>query len=108
MKVIYIADDGSMFDDEYACKDHEWKLDHPHLKEIHVFNEDGVELTDILSEDTYNHSARIVINSPEALKDLQDLADYTGYCAYEWIDKVGEWKFNAQIELFEHVEAVKF
>lgn len=104
MRVIYIADDGTQFDDEYDCKDYEWRLNHPHIKEVRVFNKDGVELTDILSEDTYNHSARIVIDSHEALKDLRDLAGYTGYCAYEWIDKVGEWKFNENIELFEHAE----
>ena len=38
MKIIYIADDGTQFDDEYACKDYEWKLNHPHLKDVHIFD----------------------------------------------------------------------
>ena len=104
MKTIYIADDGTQFDDEYDCKDYEWRLNHTHLAEVHIFNKDGFELEDIFSEDTYNHSAKIVVESREALKDLQDLAAYTGYCQYEDVDKVGEWKFDGHKERFEFVE----
>ena len=100
MKVIYIADDGSLFDNEWDCEDYEWKLNHPNLKDVHVFNEEGVEFENIFLEDTYNHSAKVVVTSDEAIKDLHDLVDYTGYLYYEQIDKVGEWVFDMHTERF--------
>ena len=104
MRIIYIADDGTQFYDEYDCKDYEWRLKHSHLKEIHAFDKDGAELNDIVSEDTYNLADKIVVESIEALSDLKDLADYTGYCAYYSIDKIGEWKFDTHTERFEFLE----
>lgn len=100
MRVIYIADDGTQFDDEFDCTDYEWKLNHPHLKDVHVFNKNGTEFKDIFSEDTYNYSAKVVVTSDEAIKDLHDLATYAGYCCYEHIDTVGEWKFDERTERF--------
>lgn len=47
MKIIYIADDGKQFDNEWDCEDYEWKLNHPNLKDVHVFNEEGVEFENI-------------------------------------------------------------
>jgi hypothetical protein len=103
MKIIYIADDGSLFDNEYDCEAYEWKLNHPHLKDIHAFDKDGNEFADIFSEDTYNYSEKIIVSSEEAAKDMRDLAKYTGYCAYEYIDAVGEWVFDARKERFVKV-----
>lgn len=45
MRTIYVADDGSIFDDEYECKDYEWELDHPHLKDVSVYDVVGVKET---------------------------------------------------------------
>ena len=104
MRTIYIADDGTQFDDEYACTDYEWKLNHPHLKDVHVFDKDGNEFENIFSEDTYNYSTKIVVTSNEAVKALQDFADYTGYCYYGHVDKVGEWKFDESEERFVMVQ----
>lgn len=100
MKIIYIADDGTQFDNEFDCEDYEWKLNHPHLKEVHAFDKDGNEFKNIFAEDTYNYSARIVVESDSAAKELQELADYTGYCYYEQIEKAGEWYFDEKQERF--------
>ena len=100
MKIIYIADDGTQFDDEFACKDYEWVLNHPHLKDVHIFDKDGNEFKDIFSEDAYNYSTKIVVANDKAAKDLQDLAGYTGYCYYGQINKSGEWKFDEAKEKF--------
>ena len=100
MKTIYIAYDGTQFNDEYACEDYEWKLDHPHLKDVHIFDKDGSEFEDIFSEDTYSYSDKIVVTSIEAVNDLQELSIYTGYCCYKSIDKVGTWKYDEEKERF--------
>ena len=100
MTTIYIADDGTQFDNRVECEDYEWKLNHPHLKDVHIFDKNGNEFEDVFAEDTYNYSEKIVVTNDEAIKDLQDLARYTGYCYYNHIDKVGEWIFDERKEMF--------
>lgn len=100
MKILYIADDGTQFDTEFDCEYYEWKLNHPHLKDIQVFDKDGNKFENIFDEDTYNYSDRIVVSNEAAVNDIQDLADYTGYCYYKHIDKPGEWYFDNTKERF--------
>jgi hypothetical protein len=108
MRIIYIADDGTQFDDRFDCEDYEWKLNHPHLQDIHILDKDGNKLEDIFSNNTYNRSAKIIVVSAEAVKDLKDLADYTGYCNYEDINKVGEWEFDNYTKKFVMVIKEQF
>lgn len=103
MRTIYIADDGTQFDNEFDCEDYEWKLSHPNLKDVHIFDKDGNEFEDIFSEDAYNYSSKIVVSSDEAAKEMQDLANFTGYCYYEHINKAGEWIFDDSKEEFIEV-----
>ena len=100
MKVIYIADDGKEFDNEYDCESYEWKLNHTHLYEICFYDKDGNKLEDPYSEDTYNNSERIVVSTEVAMKELHELAHYTGYCCYYDIIECGEWYFDDKAETF--------
>lgn len=100
MKVIYIADDGKEFDNAYDCESYEWKLDHTHLNEICFYDKDGNKLDDAYSENTYNNAERIVVPNENAVKELQELGRYTGYCCYEDIVECGEWQFNYKKETF--------
>lgn len=103
MRVIYIADDGKEFNDEYECKDYEWILNRPHLKDVHFYDAGGNELCNIFSEDTYNKTEKIIVSNEIAVKTLQEFTDYTGYCAYESIDRCGEWLFDYNKETFVKV-----
>ena len=94
MKVIYIADDGKEFDDEWDCRDYEWKLNHSSLKDICFYDKDDKLLEDIFSEKTYNVTDKIVVTNENQLKDLQELARYCGFCCYEDIVECGEWIFD--------------
>lgn len=94
MKVIYIADDGKEFDDEYDCKEYEWKLNHPYLKDVLFYDEHNEVLGDIMSENTYSIADKIIVPNTKSLKDLQELADYCGFCCYEDIVECGEWIFD--------------
>ena len=94
MRIIYIADDGTEFDDEFDCEDYEWKLNHPHLKDVHIFDEYGKEFRNIFDEASYDYSTKIVITNEEALKDFEEFTEYAGFACYRSIDKVGEWKFD--------------
>lgn len=100
MKTIYISDDGKIFEDEYECKDYEWKLKHPYLKDICLYDVDNNRLEDILSEDTYNAAEKIVIPNENALKDFKELADYAGFCCYFSVLECGEWCFDADKQTY--------
>ena len=92
MKVVYIADDGKEFDDEYACMDYEWKLSH-FLDGIIFYDENGKLLTNPYADETYNKVNTIEVKNEEALKTLHEIADYNGFCLYYDIDSVGKWVF---------------
>ena len=100
MKVIYIADDGKEFDNAYDCESYEWELNHTHLNEIYFYDKDGNKLDDIYSENTYNNAEIIVVPNEDAVKELQELGRYTGYCCYEDITECGEWHFDYKKDTF--------
>lgn len=101
MQVIYMADDGTQFTDEWECEEYEWILNHPALKDISLFTKDGEQLNNFLSEDTYNCADIVVIQTKDALDTLIELAEYTGFSCYESISKVGTWKFNELVAEYE-------
>lgn len=93
MRIVYIADDGTQFDDEFECNAYEWKLNHSHLKDIGFFDEDGNIVSGSPFDDAhYNKVETIVIPNEKALRDLQALAEYTGFCDYDNINAIGTWK----------------
>lgn len=103
MKIIYIADDGTQFDDEFDCEDYEWKTNHPRLKEVHIFDKNGNEFENIFLKDAYNYSEKIIVPSDEAAREIRDLGAYTGYTCYEDISGAGIWVFDKHKETFIEV-----
>lgn len=99
MKAIYISDDGKIFEDEWECKDYEWRLKHP-LTDIHFYDENNNELTDIFSEESYSKTEKVVVSNEKTLKELQEFADYIGFYCYYDIDECGEWVFDYKKEGF--------
>ena len=91
MRVIYIADDGKEFDDEFECEHYEWALDHPHIKEIVCYDRNGNVLEDIFSQDTYETAMKIVVPTDEAAKELREVGRYCGFCNYIDIESAGVW-----------------
>ena len=102
MKIIYVSDDGKEFDNEFDCKDYEWRLKHP-LSDICFYDKDNNILIDIFSEDTYMITEKVTVFSEGALKDLEEFANYTGFLAYYNIDECGEWVFDYNKEGFVKV-----
>lgn len=94
MRTVYIANDGTQFDDEYECQDYEFKLEHPHLKEILMFDKNKQPLDDIFSEDTYGNVYEIYVPTRETVRDLQALSVYTGFCEYEKIEDPGTYIYE--------------
>ena len=103
MKVLYIADDGKEFDNEWDCRNYEWKLNHSSLKDIYFYDKNNKLLEDIFSEETYNVTEKIVVTTENQLNDLQEFADYYGFCCYEDINECGEWIFDNSKSAFVKV-----
>lgn len=90
MTVIYVANDGTTFDDEWDCKDYEFQQSLS-LDDIEVYDENGNRFDDILSEDAYNNCTRVMVKTDKAVSDLHKIAEYTGFLGYEDIDSPGIW-----------------
>lgn len=96
MKVVYycIAEDGTIFGDEWDCEDYEWKLAHKEaLDKVEFYDKNGTKLCDWISNDTYNSVQKIIVSDKESIQALHELAQYTGYCLYEEITETGTWVF---------------
>ena len=104
MRVLYIADDGKEFDNEFDCEHHEWMLNHPNLKYIKIYdNRTGELFDDIMTDDAYNYGDKVMIPTEFALKDLHDWATYSGYCYFHQITEAGTWVFNEDENTYEKV-----
>lgn len=92
MRTVFIADDGTQFDDEWNCKDYEFRksLD---LDDIELYDKNGARL-DLLSEDGYNKAVKIIVKTERAASDLNKIAKYTGFTLYEDVNGVGTWMFK--------------
>ena len=95
MRVIYVADDGTTFDDEWDCKDYEFRRSLS-LDDIEIYDENGNRFDDILSEDAYNNCTRVIVKTDKAVTDLHKIVKYTGFIYYDDIDSPGIW--NIKIE----------
>jgi hypothetical protein len=100
MRTVYIADDGKEFADEFECYDYEWKLNHQGLNEVEFYDKDGKRLENIMSEETYCKTVKIIAPTERAAYDLRKLGDYTGFCCYKDITCPGEWIFDEKKTTF--------
>ena len=93
MRVLYIADDGTEFDNEWDCGDYEWRQNHKALNSIIFLDENNNVLNDPMSDETYNNAETIVVPTDEAAKELRELGEYCGWF-YDSITSAGTWVFN--------------
>ena len=94
MTIIYIAFDGTQFENESECESYEWKHVHPLLDCIEFYDENGIRIFNYFSEDVYNKVEKIIIKDEPSLVELQNLAEYTGFCSYEDITSIGTWSWD--------------
>ena len=94
MRILYIADDGTEFDNEFDCEVYEETNRHNTAYNIEVYDLDGNRLTltkDLSDEDFYWKAEKVVLHTKEEVDDLQWLAEYTGWCEFEQLTSVGTW-----------------
>lgn len=102
MRTVFIADDGTEFDDEWDCKDYEFRksLD---FEGIEMYDKYGTRY-DPYSERGYNKVVKIIVKTEEAVTVLNKIAKYTGFVLYEDVNSIGTWIFK---EHDSHQEFVK-
>ena len=99
MKIIYEADDGTRFDDQFDCEFYEEFQRHPHLKEVTFYDEKGKAYTInddrfdyFFDEQIYYDCYEIDIHNKEELADVIWLGEYNGWCEfYEFFNEPGHW-----------------
>jgi len=96
MTIEYIAFDGKRFQNQGDCEFYEWKCGHTLLDHIEFYNKDEMRIFEYFSESAYNTVEKIKVPDEPSLKQLQDLADYTGFISYEDITSPGIWVWNGE------------
>ena len=94
MKVIYIADDGTQFEDKWDCEEYEWILNHPNIKSVEIYDGNDNKLTTYMSSDTYENADLVIVPDMAALSNFHELARLTGFCCYHQIETIGTWEFK--------------
>lgn len=94
MRIVYIADDGTEFNDEYACRDYEWMLERKKVFNlIEFYDANGNKIENVMTKEAYNTVWTIVVPTEEAAKAIVDLGDYRGFNAYNDICSAGTWEW---------------
>lgn len=92
MRTVFIADDGTVFDDEWDCQDYEFRKSID-FESIEIYDQYRTRY-DPLSEDGYNKAVKIIVKTEKAVSDLNKIAKYTGFILYEDVNSVGTWIFK--------------
>lgn len=105
MRILYIADDGTEFDNEFDCEVYEETNRHNKVNDIEVYDADGnrVLFESVYNDAFYNEAEKIIIHTEEEVADILWLAEYTGWCEFEQITSVGTWVRKNDEEYYEGV-----
>lgn len=97
MKIIFVADDGTWFDDEYECETYEIKikLQHNDFDDIEFYDKDNnrIIISNIFDDNIYNLTYKVIIKSEEQFNDFSFLCRYCGWLEMEDIDSPGIWEY---------------
>lgn len=97
MRIVYIADDGTQFDDKFECEDYEWGLQHTNLNRIRFMDEDYVNIQykyDFSDGYLYFNTNTIYVPDEQCVKELIELAEYAGWGEWDNITEPGLWAWN--------------
>lgn len=101
MQIVYKADDGTEFNDEYECESYEWMLVHKESAElVKFYDKNQKELNNLLSAETYDLVWTIVVPTAEAAQCVEDIGRRCGWSAYKDISEAGIWKWNKERGVF--------
>lgn len=105
-EIIYYADDGTKFDDEYECEEYEQKIKSNKFKDTALlFDEYGKRL--YLTSDGYESAVYIVCKTSEAAEFIYEQMGhslYTPWDSYRATPCAGCWKWDNDVDKWVSVE----
>ena len=95
MRVVYIANDGTKFDDQWDCEVYEASIKHNNLFDIELYDDNGhpyrIDKLSIFDDWIYYKAEKVVIPTQKAYEDFVWLTEETGWCEWEDITEFGTW-----------------
>lgn len=95
MKILYEADDGKIFNNEFECFSYEFGLKFSEITKIKFFDINGkmfyININDLFNDKYYNNCERIYIHNNVELICLHAVANEAGWCEFESILEPGFW-----------------
>ena len=95
MRVVYIANDGTEFDDEWDCEVYEAGIKHTGLLDIEFYDVNNqlyqIDKLSVFDEWVYYKAEKVVIPTQKAYDDFAWLTEETGWCEWEDITEPGIW-----------------
>ena len=103
MREVFIADDGTEFDDEWDCMEYEWICEYgPELDKIKFFDCDNKQLVWNKDDEFYYSLNRVELETEEEFNALHELAKGCGWCAlFESITGPGIWVYSVSSAKYE-------
>ena len=94
-KTFYIADDKTIFTDEFECKRYEEYLKHPTMYDIVFYDRHGIDYqlneTDPYDDYVYYSAETVILANEDQVQALQYLAKECGWFEFESLKEVGKW-----------------
>lgn len=95
MRVVYIAYDGTEFDDEFDCEVYEAGIKHAGLLDIEFYDVNDqlyqIDKLSIFDEWVYHKAEKVIIPTQKAYDDFAWLTEETGWLEFEQLTSVGTW-----------------
>lgn len=99
MRIVYIAADGTEFDNAWDCETYEDKMKYPELKNIAFYDQENNIYfigDDLFDSDIYNNCEKVLIHNENEYNAFQWLAEECGYCEFsDFITSAGFWERQA-------------
>ena len=112
MRTIYIAEDGTEFNNVWDCEDYEALLSHQEIYNIAFFDEMSnktfVKHGDEFNDDLYNYAEKIIVHNERELECLKWITDYCGWCEFEDITSPGTWIREVDEEVYSYYKDSKW
>jgi hypothetical protein len=106
MKIIYQANDGTIFDDEYSCIQHEFicsisTISLPVMRDKDNYDIDYSYL-DLISDDLFNSVCLIEIETQEQIDLMNKVSNFSGF--YDDINSIGTWIYSDALSKFVKIK----
>lgn len=91
MKIIYIADDGTQFDNRIDCEEYEQRSFEEEIN-IKIFDYQNYLIPSSQIAIDYDYVYKIIIFDMKDLEDIKRIQQYYGF--YPDVNSIGTWIYN--------------